>query len=104
VVVIMTAKLTVYRRDYCGFCVRLERALRHAEVPYDRRDIYQDPAAAAFVRSVNKGDETVPTVVIGDDDVRTNPDPAELLRDLGIASKSSLWDRLTGHRGDDEHA
>jgi len=100
----MTAKLTVYRRDYCGYCVRLERALRKAEVPYERRDIHEDAAAAEFVRSVNNGDETVPTVVIGDDDVRTNPDPAELLRDLGFAPKSSLWDRLTGHGGNDEQA
>jgi len=23
----MTAKLTVYRRDYCGYCMRLVRAL-----------------------------------------------------------------------------
>ena len=100
----MTARLTVYRRDHCGYCTQLERALRKAEVPYDRRDIHHDPAAAEFVRSVNNGDETVPTVVIGDDDVRTNPDPAQLLRDLGFAPKSSLWDRLTGHHGDEEHA
>jgi mycoredoxin len=98
----MTATLTVYRRDYCGYCMRLERALRKAEVPYERRDIHQDPAAAEFVRSVNNGDETVPTVVLGNGDVRTNPDPAKLLRDLGFAPKSSLWERLTGHGGDAE--
>ncbi|MET0864508.1 MAG: glutaredoxin domain-containing protein [Nakamurella sp.] len=100
----MTKKLTVYRRDYCGYCMRLERALHKAEVPYERRDIYADPEAAAFVRSVNNGDETVPTVVIGDGDVRTNPDPDQLLRDLGYPPKSSLWDRLTGHHADDEQA
>jgi mycoredoxin len=100
----MTEKLTVYRRDYCGYCMRLERALHKAEVPYERRDIYQDPAAAEFVRSVNNGDETVPTVVIGDSDVRTNPDPAQLLRDLGYAPKGSLWERLTGHGGAEEQA
>lgn len=98
----MTAKLTVYRRDHCGYCWRLERALVKAEVGYESRDIYADPDAAAFVRSVNNGNETVPTVVIGDDDVRTNPDPDELLRDLGFAPKDSLWNRLTGHRADDE--
>lgn len=101
----MTAKLTVYRRDYCGYCTRLERELAKAEVPYERRDIYQDPEAAAFVRSVNNGDETVPTVVLGDDDVRVNPDPAELLRDMGYAPKDGLWQRLTGsRRADDQPA
>jgi mycoredoxin len=82
----MTNGLVVYRRDHCGYCWALERALRSAGVDYDRRDIYVDPDAAAFVRSVNNGDETVPTVVMANGDVRTNPKPKELLRDLGIES------------------
>ena len=83
----MTADgLVVYRRDHCGYCRSLERALRAAGVDYDRRDIYADPEAAEFVRSVNNGNETVPTVVLGNGEVRTNPKPKELLRDLGVES------------------
>ncbi|NLG20540.1 MAG: NrdH-redoxin, partial [Actinomycetales bacterium] len=37
-------------------------------------NIWQDDEAAAFVRSVNDGNETVPTVVI-DGEAHTNPDP-----------------------------
>ena len=84
----MTAKLTVYRRDYCGYCMRLETC--RWPMPKWRTSAATstpDPEAAAFVRSVNNGDETVPTVVIGDDDVRINPDPNDLLRDLGFAPK-----------------
>lgn len=73
----------MYRRDGCGFCWRLERALRKAGVEYDRRDIWDDPEAAAFVRSVNNGSETVPTVVLGSGAVRTNPSPRELLEEIG---------------------
>lgn len=76
--------LIVYRRDGCGYCWRLERALRKAGVDYDRRDIYADPEAAAFVRSVNNGSETVPTVVVGGR-VQTNPNPKDLLRELGVS-------------------
>ena len=82
----MTDRLVVYRRDHCGYCWALERALRAARVDYDRRDIYADPEAAAFVRSVNDGNETVPTVVLSNGEVRTNPKPKELLRDLGVES------------------
>ncbi len=82
----MTDGLVVYRRDHCSYCWALERALRGAGVDYDRRDIHADPDAAAFVRSVNDGNETVPTVVMPNGDVRTNPKPRELLHDLGIAS------------------
>lgn len=93
----MGQSLIVYRRDRCGYCWKLERQLRAAGVPYDRRDIYADPDAAALVRSVNGGDETVPTVVLSDGSVLTNPNPKDLLRDLGVAPRT--WrDRLPGAR------
>jgi len=93
----MTDGLVVYRRDHCGYCWALERALCAARVDYDRRDIHDDPDAAAFVRSVNNGDETVPTVVMPNGDVRTNPTPRELLRDLGIEPHG--WRRRLGLGG-----
>ena len=80
----MTDRLTVYRRDYCGYCRMLERALHGAGVDNDPRDIYDEPQAAAFVRSVNNGDETVPTVVLPNGEVRINPRPKDLLREIGI--------------------
>jgi glutaredoxin-like protein len=93
----MTDRLVVYRRDHCGYCWALERALRAAHVDYDRRDIYADPEAAAFVRSVNDGNETVPTVVMSNGEVRTNPKPKELLRDLGVEPQG--WRRRLGLGG-----
>ena len=92
----MTGGLAVYRRDNCGYCWKLERTLRAAGVEYDRRDIYTDPEAAAFVRSVNDGNETVPTVVLPSGEVLTNPRPRDLLRELGIESPS-LRQRLGRH-------
>ena len=86
----MGERLIVYRRDKCGFCWALERRLRAAGVDYESRDIWADPDAAAFVRSVNGGAETVPTVVLGDT-VRVNPKPAEVLRDLGVEPAARGW-------------
>jgi mycoredoxin len=80
----MAERLIVYRRNGCGFCSRLERALDRHEVDYEQRDIWLDDDAAAFVRSVNNGAETVPTVVVGDQ-VMTNPDPKRLLESIGVA-------------------
>ena len=71
-------RLTVYRRPGCGFCLRLERTLERAGIQYGSHDIWRDPQAAAFVRSHNDGNETVPTVVI-DGEVFTNPDPGFVL-------------------------
>ena len=42
------------------------------------RNIWDDPEAAAFVRTVNNGAETVPTVVV-DGAVYTNPPPDQLV-------------------------
>ena len=56
----------VYWRPHCGFCARLFRGLAAAGIDHDQRDIWEDPEAAAFVRSVAGGHETVPTVTVGD--------------------------------------
>jgi mycoredoxin len=76
--------------------MRLEGALARAGVEYQRRNIWEDDEAAAFVRSVNNGNETVPTVVIGDEYL-TNPSTATVLSKLGVEPPpSSGIGRLIG--------
>jgi glutaredoxin len=43
----------------------LFRQLEKAEIAHERINIWDDPAAAAVVRSIANGNETVPTVVVG---------------------------------------
>jgi len=98
-------ELTVYWRPGCGYCRRLRRALARQGVRYEAIDIWQDPDARAFVRSVANGDETVPTVRLGQE-VMVNPGLADLLATIrgqapqlmGTTSSSSrlpfaLWRR-----------
>lgn len=71
----------IYWRPGCGFCARLRYELRSIEPQPVWVDIWSDPEAAEFVRSVNNGNETVPTVVIGSGDeqtVWTNPPPEQV--------------------------
>lgn len=58
--------ITVYWRPHCGFCMRLEHEIERVGLPVERRNIWEDKDAAAFVRSVANGNETVPTVTVGD--------------------------------------
>lgn len=58
-------EIVVYWRPGCPFCSFLRRGLRHAGLSYREVNIWDDPQAAAFVRSVARGNETVPTVSIG---------------------------------------
>lgn len=80
--------VTVYWRPGCRYCERLRRTLRRADVPVDERNIWSDEQAAAFVRSVNGGNETVPTVVI-DGRALLNPRPNDVLALLGLEPLAS---------------
>ena len=62
----MSPPIVVYWRPGCGFCRMLFRSLDRAELAYETVDIWDDPEAAAIVRSVARGYETVPTVFVGD--------------------------------------
>ncbi len=70
--------VVVHWRPGCGFCSSLLRSLERTGLEFARVDIWQDPEAAAFVRSVADGNETVPTVRVGDVAL-VNPAPAEVL-------------------------
>lgn len=62
----------VFWRPGCPFCTKLRWSLRLTGVRATWRNIREDPEAAAIVREHNGGDETVPTVRIGDTYL-TNP-------------------------------
>jgi len=58
--------VTVYWRPGCPYCNRLRRGLRRAGLTVYEVDIWSNPEAAAKVRALAGGNETVPTVVVGD--------------------------------------
>lgn len=66
--------VVIYWRPGCQYCMRLKSSLGDLRERAQWVNIWQDEDAAAFVRSVNDGNETVPTVVI-DGQPHTNPDP-----------------------------
>lgn len=55
----------VYWRPGCGYCTALFRELEQHGVPFERVNIWEDEAGAAFVREHNNGNEVVPTVDVG---------------------------------------
>lgn len=77
-----SSTVTFFWRPGCGFCARLRRDLLQAGVELDERNIWEDPDAAAFVRSVAGGNETVPTVVAGGEAL-VNPPAHAVVSRLG---------------------
>ena len=69
-----------YWRPGCPFCSMLERDLHAAGIPLAKRNIWDDPGAAEFVRSVAGGNETVPTIFVAGT-AMVNP-PASQVADL----------------------
>jgi mycoredoxin len=65
--------------------VRLKRGLERAGVEFDEVNIETDAAAADFVIAANGGNATVPTLLLPNGDVLTNP-PLPLLLDAVAAA------------------
>lgn len=73
--------VVIYWRPGCPFCMRLRARLGKKADDATWINIWEDQDAAEFVRSVNDGNETVPTVVL-DGESFTNPDPSQVLEHL----------------------
>ncbi|MEV0471463.1 glutaredoxin domain-containing protein [Streptomyces prunicolor] len=70
--------VVVYWRPMCPYCMRLLAQLRFTRLEFSKVNIWRDPDAAAFVRSVADGNETVPTVTVAGR-AMVNPSKGELL-------------------------
>jgi len=70
--------LTMYSTPWCGYCTRLKRQLDREGIAFEEVDIEQVPAAADIVMQVNRGMQTVPTIVFADGSALTNPSLAQI--------------------------
>ena len=76
--------VTMFTTEWCGYCKRLKVAMKAAGISFDEVDIEQDPAAAEFVRGVNGGNQTVPTLKFADGSALTNPSIKDVKAKLGL--------------------
>ena len=58
--------ITVFWRPGCMFCSALLFRLEQTDLTYRTVNIWEDDDGRSFVRSVANGNETVPTVLVGD--------------------------------------
>lgn len=78
----MRDELVMFTTTWCGYCVRLKRFFEREGIAFREVNIEEDPEAAAFVMSVNGGNQTVPTVRFPSGTALTNPSPAEVVAEL----------------------
>lgn len=91
-----------YTRPGCPFSGALSRSMKKWGIPMVRHDIWSDEEAAQQVRRAAKGNETVPTIGIGNV-MLVNPHLGEVIEALKVGAPhlvpegppNSLWRRAT---------
>jgi mycoredoxin len=78
----MSAAFTMYSTPWCGYCHRLKAQLAREGLEFDEVDIEATPEAAEIVERVNRGNQTVPTLVFADGTALTNPSVAQVKAQL----------------------
>jgi mycoredoxin len=76
--------VTMYSTPWCGYCNRLKAQMGREGIEFVEVDIERDPEAAAFVESVNGGNQTVPTLLYPDGSAATNPSIGQVKAKLGL--------------------
>lgn len=84
----MAGTVTMYSTTWCGYCRRLKSQMDREGIPFEEVNIEQDPESAAYVESVNNGNQLVPTVVVvprqgGESVAMPNPSLAQVKAALG---------------------
>jgi mycoredoxin len=74
----MSGSVTMYSTPWCGYCHRLKGQMDREGIAYDVVDIEKVPDAAFVVEQVNRGNQTVPTLVYADGSAQTNPSVADV--------------------------
>ena len=98
------SEIVVYTRPGCPYCFILRAGLRRAGLTFREINIWENPEAAAFVRSVANGNETVPTVTVGHVSM-VNPSARRVRSVAGDASglpspKRRRWFRRSDRTGE----
>ena len=90
----MPTPITLYGTPICPGLPPVRGLLAQAKIPYDYIDISRDPAAAAKVRALNDGNESVPTLTFPDGSSLTEPSAGQLkekLEGLGYQVGFLAW-------------
>jgi mycoredoxin len=81
--------IILYGVSWCGDCRRTRQVLAEKEITYIDVDVDRDNTAAEFVKKINRGFRSVPTLVFPDGTTLTEPDNDTLLKKLEMYIKTA---------------
>ena len=76
------SQIILYGVTWCGDCRRARQIFAEKAIPYVDIDVEQDTEAAEFVKKINHGFQSVPTIVFPDGTILTEPDRLTLTEKL----------------------
>lgn len=77
-----TQAITVYGTPWCGDCKRALRVLDQHRTSYHYVDIEMDETARDYVEKINRGYQSVPTILFPDGSIMVEPSSAALAQKL----------------------
>jgi len=75
-------QIVLYGVSWCGDCRRARQIFAQMGVSYLEVDIDADSQAEAFVKHINRGNRSVPTLIFPDGSTLTEPDNVSLTNKL----------------------
>jgi len=76
--------ITVYGTEWCSDCQRSKKLLDDNNIPYTWIDISNQTEYRDYVKTLNNGYESVPTIVFEDGSILVEPSDKDLSIKLGI--------------------
>src|ERR1700731_1980729 len=80
--------IKLYGTNWCSDCKRSKRFLGEQRVHYEFVNIEENMEGQAFVKELQKGGLTIPTIVFEDGSVLIEPSNAEVAAKLGLQTKA----------------
>mgnify|MGYP001032048856 CR=1 FL=1 len=78
-------QIVMYSTSWCPDCHRAKHLLESYGIPFVDVDVEEDEVGDAFVRLINKGSRTVPTIIFPDGGVLVEPTNQMLAEKAGFS-------------------
>jgi mycoredoxin len=72
------SRIVIYTTEYCSDCLRVKKFFEAHNIPYLRVGLEGNSEAAEFVIRLNRGSQSVPTIIFPDGSVLVEPNWEEL--------------------------
>lgn len=74
--------IVTYSKSWCPDCRRARKLIIDSKLPFIDIDIANDNKAKEFVRQINHGNESVPTIIFPDGNILVEPQNSTLSEEL----------------------